>query len=55
MHTSIGSKKTIAGYTPLGTGGLLLIDMGNASSTAKWVPAIRKLDENSGSPLKTMA
>ena len=49
MHTYIGSKKTIAGY------GLLLIDMGNASSTAKWVPAIQKPDESSGTPLKTMA
>jgi hypothetical protein len=29
MHTFAGSKKTMAGY------GLLLIDMGNASSTAK--------------------
>jgi transposase len=32
MHTYIGSKKTFAGY------GLLLIDMENGSSTAKWVP-----------------
>jgi len=47
MHTYVGSKKTIAGY------GLLLIDMGNASSTAKWVPATRKPDESSGMPLKT--
>jgi transposase-like protein len=48
-HTCIGSQKTIAGY------GLLLIDMGNASSTAKWVSAIRKPGENSGTPLKTTA
>lgn len=33
MHTYVGSKQTIAGS------GLLLIDMGNASSTALWVPA----------------
>jgi transposase len=49
MRTYIGSKKTVAGY------GLLLIDMGSASSTAKWVPAIRKPDESSGTPLKTTA
>ena len=35
MHTYIGSKKTIVGS------GLLLIEMENVSSIAKWVPAIR--------------
>lgn len=35
MHSYIGSKKTIAGY------GLLLIEMGDASSTAYWVPGTR--------------
>jgi hypothetical protein len=49
MHTYVGSKKTIAGY------GLLLIEMGNASSTAKWVPATLKPGESSGMPLKTIA
>jgi len=47
MHTYVGSKKTIAGY------GLLLIDMGSDSPAAKWVPATRKPDENSGTPSKT--
>ena len=47
MHTYIGSPKTIAGY------GLLLIDMRNASSTAKWVPVTQIPDESSGIPLKT--
>jgi transposase len=46
MHTYIGSKKTIAGS------GLLLIEMGNDFSTAKWVPATPKQDENYGMPLK---
>jgi transposase len=32
MHSYIGSKKTIAGF------GLLLIEMGDACSTAYWVP-----------------
>jgi transposase-like protein len=49
MHTYIGSKKTIAGY------GLLLIDMANDSSTAKWVPATPTPGESSGTRLKTMA
>lgn len=49
MHTYIGSKKTIAGY------GLLLIDMGSGSSTAKWAPATPTPGESSGIPLKTMA
>ncbi len=35
MHTYVGSKKTIVGS------GLLLIEMENVSSIAKWVPAIR--------------
>jgi len=35
MHTYIGSKKTIVGS------GLLLIEMENVSSIAKWVSAIR--------------
>jgi transposase len=48
MHTYIGSKKTIAGY------GLLLIDMGGASSTAKWVAATPRPGESSGIPLKTI-
>ena len=47
MHTYIGSKKTIAGS------GLLLIEMQNDSSTAKWVPATRKQVESCGTPLKT--
>jgi transposase len=42
MHTYIGSKKTIAGY------GLLLIDRGNGSSTAKWTPATPTPGESSG-------
>jgi transposase len=36
MHSYIGSKKTIAGY------GLLLIEMGEVSSTAYWVPGTRQ-------------
>jgi hypothetical protein len=48
MHTYIGSKKTIAGY------GLLLIDMGNGFSTAKWVPATPTPGENPGIQLKTI-
>jgi transposase len=42
MHTYIGSKKTFAGY------GLLLIGMGNGSSTARWVHAAPTPDESSG-------
>ncbi len=49
MHTYIGSKKTIDGY------GLLLIDMGSGSSTAKWTPATPTPDESSGMQSKTMA
>jgi transposase-like protein len=48
MHTYIGSKKTFAGY------GLLLIDMGNGSSTAKWVRATPTPGEISGIQLKTI-
>ncbi len=44
MHTYIGSKKTIAGF------GLLLIEMENVSSTAKWVPAIQQQDSDYGKP-----
>ncbi len=47
MHTYIGSKKTIAGF------GLLLIEMENVSSTAKWVPVIQQQDSGYGKPLKT--
>jgi transposase len=47
MHTYIGSKKTIAGS------GLLLIEMENVSSTAKWVPAIRQQDRRYGKSSKT--
>jgi len=47
MHTYIGSKKTIVGF------GLLLIEMENVSSTAKWVPAIQQQDSGYGKPLKT--
>ena len=43
MHSYIGSKKTIAGY------GLLLIEMGGASSTAYWVRGTRPRERNSGS------
>jgi transposase-like protein len=42
MHSYVGSKKTIAGD------GLLLIEMGDDFSVAKWVPAIRKQEKNSG-------
>jgi len=47
MHTYIGDKKTIAGS------GLLLIEMQNDSSTAKWVPATQTQVESYGTPLKT--
>ena len=43
MHSYIGSKKTIAGY------GLLLIEMGTASSTAYWVRGTQQLEKSSGS------
>jgi len=43
MHSYIGSKKTIAGF------GLLLIEMGDASSTAHWVPGTQPQERNSGS------
>ncbi len=46
MHTYIGSKKTIAGS------GLLLIEMGNGSSTAYWVPAMQKQGSDDGKPSK---
>jgi hypothetical protein len=49
MHTYIGFKKTFAGY------GLLLIDMGNRSSTAKWASATPTPSESSGIQLKTIA
>jgi len=42
MHTSIGSKKTLAGY------GLLLIEMRSNSSTAYWVHATLKPASNGG-------
>jgi transposase-like protein len=42
MHSYIGSKKTIAGY------GLLLIEMGGASSTAYWVRGTQQQDKNYG-------
>ena len=47
MHSYIGNKKTIVGF------GLLLIEMENVSSTAKWVPAIQQQDSGYGKPLKT--
>jgi len=43
LHSYIGSKKTIAGF------GLLLIEMGGASSTAYWVAGTRQPERNSGS------
>ena len=42
MHTYIGSKKTIVGY------GLLLIEMGTGSSTAKLVQGEQKQKKNFG-------
>ena len=42
MHTYIGSKKTIAGY------GLLLIVLGESSSSARLVHAARRPEEPSG-------
>jgi transposase len=42
MHTYIGSKKTIAGY------GLLLIVLGESSSSARLVHATRRPAEPSG-------
>jgi transposase len=47
MYTHIGSKKTFAGS------GLLLIEMGGGSSTAKWAPARPTRGENSGIKSKT--
>ncbi len=44
MHSYVGSKKTIAGY------GLLLIDMGNGSSTAYWAPGELPRGKSSGNP-----
>ena len=46
MHTYIGSKKTTLGY------GLLLIEMGINSSTAKLAHAERKREKNFGRALK---
>ena len=43
MHSYIGRKKTIAGF------GLLLIEMGDASSTAYWVAGTQPQEKNSGS------
>ncbi|MFH1004824.1 MAG: IS1 family transposase [Bacteroidota bacterium] len=42
MHTYIGSKKTIAGY------GLLLIEMGTSSSTAKLARGGQRQEKNFG-------
>ncbi len=42
MHRYIGSKKTIAGS------GLLLIVLGESSSSARWVHATRRPEEPSG-------
>ena len=47
IHTYVGSKKTTVGS------GLLLIDMGENSSTAFWAAAIPKRDASSGMPSKT--
>jgi transposase-like protein len=47
MHTYVGSKKTIAGS------GLLLIEMGSGSSTAKWAHATPTRDESFGIQSKT--
>jgi transposase-like protein len=49
MHTYIGSKKTTAGF------GLLLIDMGNGSSTAKWAAATPARAGSSGIQSRTTA
>ena len=48
MHTYIGSKKTTAGY------GLLLIEMGTGSSTAKLVQEGLKLERSSGIKLRLL-
>jgi len=42
MHTSIGAKKTVAGF------GLLLIEMHGHSSTASWVPVTLNPASNYG-------
>ena len=47
MHTYIGEKKTTVGY------GLLLIAMGNDSSTACWADAIPKQADSFGTTSKT--
>jgi transposase len=47
MHTYIGSKKTFAGP------GLLLIEMGSGSLTAKWAPATPRQAGSSGAQSKT--
>ena len=44
MHSYISSKKTFAGY------GLLLIDMGKGSSTARWAIVEQKPESNCGMP-----
>jgi transposase-like protein len=49
MHTYVGSKKTTAGF------GLLLIDMGGGSSTAKWAPATPTRAGSSGTQSRTTA
>lgn len=48
LHSYVGHKKTTAGY------GRLLIDMGDGSSVALWVPATRERDESSGRTLSGM-
>lgn len=45
LHSYVGHKKTTAGF------GRLLIDMGDGSSAALWVPATRKRGGGSGPPL----
>jgi hypothetical protein len=49
MHTYVGPKKTIAGY------GLLLIEMGGDSSTAKWARATPTRAGSYGTQSKTTA
>lgn len=46
MHTYIGEKKTSVGF------GLLLIEMGNSSSTVKLARGERKREKNFGTRLK---
>ena len=47
-HTYIGSKKTTVGS------GLLLIEMGMASSTAKWAHTAQRPGKSSGKSQKTL-